>query len=89
MLSDALQAALSIAGTVILIYLYFSRLVTTLRRWWAMWTTGFRRGGHGDIEYFEFEATESDHGGTNSGTNSRRASAGGGDCDAVTSSPVS
>lgn len=53
---------------------------------------GFRRGEHGDVEYLEFESTGSDHDGTNGGTNSRRASAGGADgetCATATSSPVS
>jgi hypothetical protein len=72
MLIEASQAALSIAGTVVLVYLYFSRVVAMLRRRWVMWTMGFRRKEHGDIEYFEFEETTgSDHG----GTNSRRVSA--------------
>jgi Ca2+/H+ antiporter len=92
MLSETSQAAVSIAGTIVLVYLYFWRVVAMLKRRWVMWWMGFRRGDHGDVEYFEFESTASDHGGTNSGTNSRRASAGDEDgetCAAATSSPVS
>lgn len=74
MLSETSQAAVSIAGTIVLLYLYFWRVVAMLKRRWVMWWMGFRRKEHGDVEYFEFEETTgSDRG----GTNSRRVSAGG------------
>jgi hypothetical protein len=74
MLSEILPAAVSIAGTIVLLYMYFWRVVAMLRRRWVMWWMGFRRKEHGDVEYFEFEETTgSDRG----GTNSRRVSAGG------------
>lgn len=61
-----------------------------LKSWWEMWKLSFRRNQHGEVEYHEFEETTgSAHGGTNNGTNSRRTSAGGEDCNAVTTSPVS
>jgi Ca2+/H+ antiporter len=74
MLSETSQAAVSIAGTIVLLYLYFWRVVAMLKRRWVMWWMGFRRKEHGDVEYFEFEETTgSDRG----GSNSRRVSAGG------------
>ncbi|GAB7323190.1 hypothetical protein MBLNU13_g05684t1 [Cladosporium sp. NU13] len=45
----------------------FHPIMTTLRRWCAMWKLRFRRKDHGEVELYDFEeeATGSDHGGTN------------------------
>lgn len=71
MLSETLQAAVGLAVAIVLIYVFFGRMVRKVKQWWGMWQLSFRRQDHGEVEYYEFESTGSDHG----GTNSRRASA--------------
>lgn len=71
MLSETLQTAVGLAVTIVFGYLCFGRMARRVRQWRAAWELSFRRQDHGEVEYYEFESTGSDHG----GANSRRGSA--------------